>query len=357
MTNRIRDFIERLRGKYSPGSKLRHKYTNFVRAQLVQDITRLEESPIYLYDPDYFFKLAHWAKAEALFEPWERNLIYNIGVYRTRGWQITEKQEKHALRIINEATISGYCKSSKLIDDLPVSTIIAPVFTPKQREFLLPVADYYNIGHLRRHLDGPDSSIFFTHHFRTNLQIQQLRTAIQQLEACINQWESGNRRDPTVSWIVPDDYVGELSITSCSKDTLCGCCKNSSELKELIESWSEPEKWLPFLSLELAHEIKRLTSNDIILLNKMLMKASKRFGGKEIKGPWLAGFPETLLPLSVYSLYRFSPNSSSLNLLDRLHAAYCSNIGHLAAFHPEACSLIRSIDHQIWTKLTVAFNG
>lgn len=69
---------------------------------------RLAESEIYNYAPDFFFSLAHWAKQEGRFEPWERRFVFAIGRYLARGWQITQKQERQAVRIIREATEAGF---------------------------------------------------------------------------------------------------------------------------------------------------------------------------------------------------------------------------------------------------------
>lgn len=71
---------------------------------------RVAESEIYNYPPNFFFKLAHWAKEEKKLKSWERRLIYNIGKYCYRGWQISEKMERQALRIIQKAKEAGFSK-------------------------------------------------------------------------------------------------------------------------------------------------------------------------------------------------------------------------------------------------------
>ena len=72
---------------------------------------RVAESEIYNYPANFFFSLAHWAKEGEQLKPWERRLIFNIGKYRTRGWQISEKQNHQALRIIQEAIEAGFSEA------------------------------------------------------------------------------------------------------------------------------------------------------------------------------------------------------------------------------------------------------
>lgn len=63
---------------------------------------RLTECP-----PDLFFKLAHHAKEQNLLQPWERNLMYNVGIYLKKEWKISEKMEAQAFRIIKATRICG----------------------------------------------------------------------------------------------------------------------------------------------------------------------------------------------------------------------------------------------------------
>ena len=69
---------------------------------------RVTKSEIYNYPPDFFFELAHWAKEEKELEPWQRRLIFDVGRYRSQGWQVTEKMERQALRIIQKALEAGF---------------------------------------------------------------------------------------------------------------------------------------------------------------------------------------------------------------------------------------------------------
>lgn len=76
--------------------------------KLDSSITRVAESPIYNYPPEFFFHLAHWAKEKDELNPWERRLTFDIGRYRAQGWLLSEKQERHGLRIIQKAQGLGF---------------------------------------------------------------------------------------------------------------------------------------------------------------------------------------------------------------------------------------------------------
>lgn len=81
-----------------------------------QRATRAEkvtESEIYGYPADFFFSLAHWAKEQEKLNSWERRLIFSMGIYRANGWQISEKQERQAIRIISYARLGGFSEASE----------------------------------------------------------------------------------------------------------------------------------------------------------------------------------------------------------------------------------------------------
>jgi len=70
------------------------------------------EAKIKDYDPSLFFALAHWAKETNNFQPWERSLLYSIGKYLSRGWKISEKQERQATRLVLEARQRGFVEET-----------------------------------------------------------------------------------------------------------------------------------------------------------------------------------------------------------------------------------------------------
>jgi very-short-patch-repair endonuclease len=73
----------------------------------VEETETSAHSEIYGFPPQFFFELAHQAKEKEQLEPWERSLIFKVGLYRTHGWRISEKMERHAIRIIQTARQSG----------------------------------------------------------------------------------------------------------------------------------------------------------------------------------------------------------------------------------------------------------
>ncbi len=74
----------------------------------------LSQSEFCNYTPQFFFKLAHQAREKKQLESWERSLIYKVGQYRARGWQISEKMEHQAIRITQTARQSGLVDAIQL---------------------------------------------------------------------------------------------------------------------------------------------------------------------------------------------------------------------------------------------------
>jgi len=80
------------------------------KAQPIGVRRMVPELKIHNYSSNFFFKLARVAKEKKKLAPWERSLVFKIGMWRTRGWQISEKMERQALRIIQDAEQCGILK-------------------------------------------------------------------------------------------------------------------------------------------------------------------------------------------------------------------------------------------------------
>ena len=194
--------------------------------------------------------------------------------------------------------------------------------------------------------------------FNSPDRLKQADTAINRLSAAVNNWDSGQRRDPKVTWIVPDAFLTrELVPTGDEERRFWAILKRTDHpLLQSLGPDSGAQQWLPLLSMELLYEMKRMRSGDRSLLQKMMLKASRDAGGKEVDGPWEDKFPQHLSSQCVFSLYRFESTPLALALLTRLKAIYLLNVGHLTAFHPEAWHLVRSLNNEVWTKLTIDFS-
>ncbi len=60
------------------------------------------------YTPEFFFQLAKWAKERGTLEPWQRRFAYGIAMYLLRGHQLSERQKRVAVPIIQEAIKKGF---------------------------------------------------------------------------------------------------------------------------------------------------------------------------------------------------------------------------------------------------------
>jgi hypothetical protein len=57
---------------------------------------------------EIWFAISKWAKQNSLFTPFDRKLIYNIGIFRSRGKDLTIKQARQCLRIYKDAISKGF---------------------------------------------------------------------------------------------------------------------------------------------------------------------------------------------------------------------------------------------------------
>jgi len=244
------------------------------------------------------------------------------------------------------------------IDSLPIPFICGPEFLGKQKERVLSLGEEFSVVDLKQLLHTGIGPARLAHTFATIFRIEQADEAIRRFSNAVMRWETGERRDSRVTWIIPDRFLSsDLSIHPAGSDLFLKVLRSNDnkQLREL-EIKSGFQQWLPFLSLELTNIMRSLQPGDFSVLQKMLLKASQYAKGTQVLGPWDPGFPHMLQRLCLYSLYQFEPTSQALNLLMRLNEALCTNIGHLVVFHPEACRLVRELDSRLWTKLTIAFS-
>ena len=66
--------------------------------------------------------------------------------------------------------------------------------------------------------------------------------------------------------------------------------------------------------------------------------------------------PDDLEELPIHALYQFEPTYSALRTLNDLNAVYCSNVGHLAAFHPSAWNSVHIVEPGFWNQLARALS-
>jgi len=244
------------------------------------------------------------------------------------------------------------------ISSFPAALIAGPELLGQVRSRVVSLQDRFSVSDVRTLIDTGVGHPQLADLFNSPDRLKHADTAINRLSAAVETWNSGQRRDPKVTWIVPDVFLTRELLPTGDKERQFWAILGRADhrLLQSLSPDSGAQRWLPFLSMELLYEMKRMRSGDRSILQKMMLKASRDAGGIEVRGPWEAKFPRHLSSQCVFSLYRFEPTPRALALLTRLKAIHLSNVGHLTAFHPEAWHLVRSLDHEVWTKLTIDFN-
>ncbi|MGH9428426.1 MAG: DUF559 domain-containing protein, partial [Terriglobia bacterium] len=66
-------------------------------------------------DPKIWFGMARWAKEKNHLNPWERSLLFNMGVYVSRSLQVSDRQARQARRIYDQVSQLGFNPSRDIL--------------------------------------------------------------------------------------------------------------------------------------------------------------------------------------------------------------------------------------------------
>ena len=236
--------------------------------------------------------------------------------------------------------------TANTIDKLPISSIAGPEFHGRQLQRVATLTGL-SVGHLKELMYTGKGPVELADAFSTRERLLRAEAAVVRFEGALLAWKE-RRRDTRAAWIVPEKALsrGRLSILV------------SQEAERIVGAQMRPitdaERWLPFLSIELARVIKNFRSADFAVLQKMLVKANRYARIADDVRPWSTDFPGDLACLSIYWLYQYEPTPPGLRLLKLLAGAYCTNLGHLVALHPQAVRLIQKNEATVWTHLAIA---
>jgi len=289
-------------------------------------------------------------QAEDLFESWERQFLLDRCRAKCRNDTVSEEMEYHVSRLMSDVERLGIASPSILEKSLPVSCLAAPIIKGDQRRLVLAFHDQYTVGDMldfvrRKTRVGELAAVVKTEMYR-----ERIIETIQRFENCVSAWELGVRKDDRVNWIIPPDM--ELNNdTIYSAFSKCGV--GSAQIAALhCVAW-----WLPWVSLEIIYFMKRIRNYDRVLIAKNLFKAGADLLPKDSNNLLSPSSPGYINALPVFILFQYEPVSAHENLLKALTSTYCANIGHLAAFHPEAVDLVMKLDFRFWNKLATCFRS
>lgn len=184
----------------------------------------------------------------------------------------------------------------------------------------------------------------------------RLQEALERFENGITKWRQGDRRNTRVTWIIPVEmHLGNLETTL---DRANQIFQIHGEISGNWRAFApNMEKWLPWLSLELVHRIYAMTSADLGFLRRCMVRLSRSCDIADELYPWTPGFSPQIAELPIHALFGFEPTATGLRTLNALSSVFCCNIGHLAAFDPEAWRVIHRLGHGVWSRLAVRLKG
>ena len=227
-------------------------------------------------------------------------------------------------------------------------------FRGRYRDEIIEIGHDVSIGNAKHFLATGRGAFALASTLDTPSRRARLQEAIERFEDGISKWRRGNRQDPRVTWLtLADTDRRRLSAVLDEADDIF------SRYGGVSESWRlfapNMDKWLHWLSLELVHRIREMTAADFGFLRRCLYRLRVAWGLTDDIYPWTQRFPLELAELPVHSLYQFESTAVGLRNLNALNSVFCSNLGHLAAFDPEAWRIIHRLRPEVWNRLALFF--
>jgi hypothetical protein len=234
----------------------------------------------------------------------------------------------------------------RIIDAEPLGSLAFPHLAGRQRELALALSAKASIGDARRFLAQANRNEALETIFTTKKRLAQLAETLRAFDQITESWLRGDLRDRRHAWVLSSWLPG------MTEHEVLGMLQEIPiELAERIAFASAFGVWLPFVSLELTVEVSLMRAGDRERLELMISRSNRRMGELRTRRPWESDYGSNTAALPTSWLYQFDPSTRSETILMRLNRSGLTNMGHLAALHPESWKLMRNSSEREWRDL------
>ena len=271
-------------------------------------------------------------------------------------------------RLVHSSKLQGKTKTESVETQTPITSsptlsddwleykmsfLLGPEFRGQYRGQVVEIGDLFILRDVKEFLSSNNGPLQLAGTFNTRTRRLRLQQASNRFESTLLKWRNGQRHDPRVKWVMHDSPAAtDPSYQFDEIDSILRSFGGNGE--EWIQVLTRMKEWLPWVSVELAHKIRAMTTAQMGLIRRSLSRANRYFGLQSGVYPWTPKFDEVLAELPIHSLYQFEPTTLSLRTLNALQSVHCSNLGHLAAFHPGAWKMMHTCHPEVWSRLALA---
>ena len=234
--------------------------------------------------------------------------------------------------------------------NLVAAYLVGPEFRGRYREELISLENDISIKDVKNFIRTRGGSQELSNLFRTRRRLLRVQEALSRFETGVTKWRDNERFDSRVTWLLPASVRARDAafLVNALSATISGSSR--SAISDLGEAAPDVDRWLPWLSLELVHKMRSMKAADLSFLRRVIIKAARDFDVPGDVFPWESEFSTNLSELPIHCLYQFEPTyRRALRTLNDLSKIKCLNVGHLAAFDPQAWNAVRTLDPSTWT--------
>ena len=253
-----------------------------------------------------------------------------------------------------KVTAPSFLKGDEL-RNLRLSFLLGPEFRGQYRDQVMGIGHSFTIRDVDHFLSRSHQSLQLFATFNTRTRRTRLQQAVNRFDDAVLKWRDGRRRDTRVKWIAGHSLSApDLSYYFKEIDSIFRSLGGIREDRPQL--FVEIKQWLPWVSVELINKIRAMTAAEMGLVRRSLARAAQYLGLQSDMYPWTPGFDGNMAELPIHSLYQFEPTTLALRTMNTLQSVHCSNLGHLAVFHPEAWKAIHALRPRVWSRLALALN-
>lgn len=246
--------------------------------------------------------------------------------------------------------------------------LAVPSLTVRERNHLLKFGNRVSVWDAHEFLAGLNGRRDLADTFNTTRRRRRLGDAASRFEERTTQWLAGSYRDPTMTWLIPNELARVLMRGQLTSEMLTRILRYAAAQYEssnhqaatlaarylvTMAGIDHNTQWLPYLSLQNIRLLHRLSRADISLLRAALGRAAYHKDMPMRARPWTPEFPLHYRCVPTSWLYTFDQQTRLETIIVDLARAGCPNVGHLAIAYPHLHYFIKEqFDERAWTLIT-----